>query len=402
MRLGILVSGVLLCRVACAQYAHAQQPPVRAESAPPNVPQKFGDVSVAGVSVAGLNSAQATQRLRRELKKKLDAPHVLTDGKKSVTRRRRDLGVGLDIGQMLGRAGRGDKVVPLALQINSVQLQRALRRVSPNFKRQSRDARVVLARGKTIIVPETNKQAMNIAVSTRYVAAQIEKHPERKMVHVALYSKPPALTASRLKGINGVIGTYSTDFNAAKVKRTNNMRIGIKAIDGTLLSPGEVFSLNKTVGERTQARGYRTTVIFQSGYKVSGLGGGISQVTGTIFNAALLAGLPISTYKTHSRSVAYIPLGRDATVAWNQFDMKFKNNTGAPIYVSYKIGDSVTATLFGKKTNQRVALRVVSKAIGPREIKAQLYRKITRNGKTVTQKIGNSHYKWNQADWEAE
>jgi vancomycin resistance protein YoaR len=183
------------------------------------------------------------------------------------------------------------------------------------------------------------------------------------------------------------------------------MHVAINSINGTLLSPNETFSLNKTVGERTQARGYRTTIIFKNGYKVAGLGGGVSQVTGTLFNAALLAGLPLVTYRTHSRPVAYLPIGRDATVAWGGFDMKFKNNTPAPIYISYRIrGNRATATLFGaKEAKKDVRINVTSRRIREREIKAQLYRTIRRSGKVVSkQRLGTSHYKWNQADWEAD
>jgi vancomycin resistance protein YoaR len=132
------------------------------------------------------------------------------------------------------------------------------------------------------------------------------------------------------------------------------------------------------------------------------LGGGISQVTGTLFNAALLAGLPIVTYRTHSRPVSYISIGRDATVAWDQFDMKFKNDRDTPIFISYDAsGSRATARLFGAKTNQDVSINVVSQRIGEREIKAKLYRTIRENGKVVSKaKVGESHYKWKPDDVE--
>jgi len=157
------------------------------------------------------------------------------------------------------------------------------------------------------------------------------------------------------------------------------------------------------VGERTQARGYRTTMIFQNGYKVAGIGGGVSQVTGTLFNAALLAGLEIVSYRTHSRPVSYLPLGRDATVAWGNFDMKFKNNTGGPIYIKYTIqGNRATATLFGRDAAiKKAQLQVRAQRQGPHAITAQLYRTVRHNGKVVAkERVGSSHYKWNVGDWE--
>ncbi|HEX8833807.1 MAG TPA: VanW family protein [Abditibacteriaceae bacterium] len=399
------------CLFSTAEHKPVAAQTARSESSPTGAPatatasvkrSQFGKINVAGVSIENLNQTEATRRLTRELAPKLNALYALTDGRRYEKRKRRDLGAQLDIARMLTRAGRGDAYVPMLLKVDEAQLRRALRRVAPLFAREMKSARVVYYRGKVTIAPEQNKQRLNIGGSAVRIAQTVEKNPGVKALPLALYTRTPQLTAARLKGIDGVLATYSTPFNASNVKRTNNMRIAIKEIDGRLLSPGEVFSLNGTVGERTQARGYRTTIIFQNGYKVPGIGGGVSQVTGTLFNAALEAGLDILTYRTHSQPVKYISLGRDATVAWGGFDMKFKNNTKAPVYISYKVGDRVTATLFGKKQpGRKVAVRVVSKNIGPREIKAQLYRTIRQNGKVVTkERIGSSHYKWNVGAWE--
>lgn len=366
---------------------------------------KLGKVNVAGVAVNGLTPTEAQRRLRRELQSRLRTRVVLTGGARKVTQTRQALGLQLDLGAMIARAKSGNKYVPLLMYVDRPHAINVLRRLGPRFRVASRDATVVFQRGRTRIVPERNAQSLNVGASVPALAQQIQKNPAARVLSLRVYRRTPRLTRTRLRGITGRLATYTTRFNPSVYKRTRNMHIAIKAIDGTLLSPNETFSLNKIVGERTQARGYRTTIVFRNGYKVSDLGGGVSQVTGTIFNAALLAGLPIVTYRTHSRPVAYISIGRDATVSWGNFDMQFKNNTPAPIYVSYKIsGNRATATLFGKANPQRrVSVRVVSQNIGPREKKAQLYRTIRQNGKVVQkQRVGTSHYKWNQADWEAD
>ena len=98
--------------------------------------------------------------------------------------------------------------------------------------------------------------------------------------------------------------------------------------------------------------------------------------------------------------MAYISIGRDATVACGQFDMKWRNNTGAPIYISYAIrGNHATATLFGKGPRPVTTLNVVSRTLGAREKKAQLFRIVRRRGKIISrERIGTSHYKWNKDD----
>jgi vancomycin resistance protein YoaR len=364
---------------------------------------RFGKTKIGGISLSGLSPATAKMRLLRGLSKKLDYRYKISDGKRAVYRKRRQLGVYLAVDSMLARAKRGDKYVPVLFDVKASHLQKALTQLKPRFAVPSRPARVGEQRGKVIIIPEQNQRTLNVAASTKNVLHQLTKNPGTRVLKVQSSQKSPALTKARLKGINARLGSYSTRFNAGNVKRTTNLKLGIKAINGTLLGPNEVFSLNKAVGERTQARGYRTSIVFQNGYKVPGIGAGISQVTGTLFNAALLSGLPIVSYRTHSRPVAYIPVGRDATVAWGGFDMKFKNNTGAPIYIAYKTqGNRAIATLYGaqKARPDKVTLKVSSKKINAREIKAQLYRVMRHNGKLIKQKIGNSHYKWKVGAWE--
>ncbi len=364
---------------------------------------KFGAVQIAGVSVKGLAPVDAKRRLARVLKSKLQTRVKLSDGKRAVYRKRADLGVALNINAMLQLAQSGQKSVPLKLKSDPRDMQLALRKLAPRFNFAGRDATVVETRKGVQIVEEQASRKLDVTASAYRASAQITRNPAVRVLDLKSNTFARKLTAARFKGIDARIGSYQTDFNAAKAKRTLNMRLAIKAIDGTILKPNEVFSLNQTVGERTQARGYRTSIIFENGYKVPGLGAGVSQVTGTLFNAALLAGLPIEEVRFHSRPVAYIPLGRDATVAWGGFDMKFKNNTAAPIYIKYTISkSSVRAVLFGKRTpGQKVSLTVRKQQKNPRLITAQLYRVIRKNGKVaVKQLIRNHTYKWNKGAWE--
>lgn len=355
----------------------------------------FGPVTVGGVSISGLDEASAARRLRRELAPRLERRVALTAGTKIAFRRRRDLGFSLDIGGMLGRASE-EKRVPVAFAVNQKALSVALGRIAHKLSTAPRDARPILVGNRVRIRPEVIRIHVNASQSAARIKIEAEKDAGRTRFELVANHIAPRLTRARLKGTNAILGTYTSPFNPAKVKRTLNMRLAIRSIDSTLLSPGEVFSLNKTVGERTQARGYRTAIIFEEGQQKPGLGGGVSQVTGTLFNAALLAGLPIVTYRTHSRPVVYLPLGRDATVAWGQFDMKFRNDTKAPIFISYKMaGSHVTATLLGHRTGRRVSLSVVSKRKGPRAIDAVLFRTIRQHGKVVKkERVGSSSYNW--------
>ena len=360
----------------------------------------FGAQNAGGVSVKGLSRTEAIRRLKRELAPTLDKKIQLRAGPKgaiqTVTRRRADMGFETDIGKMVARLERGDKYVPVFFRVDIDKAQRALRRVQNGLNTSPRDARPVVYQQKVVIRSQKPGGALNIGASAVALRQRAEKDAAQTRFPLIRKAVAPKITTGSLKGIDAILETFTTSLNPNKKGRTTNVRIASKTIDGTLLKPDGVFSLNDTVGPRTPERGYKKAIIFANRQLQTQYGGGLSQITGTLFNAALLAGLPIVTYRVHTRPVDYITLGRDATVSYGNFDMKFKNNTGAPIFISYKLnGSKLTARLLGKKTGNQVSLKVTSQRKGPREIDAQLYRTIKRNGKVITkQRVGTSHYKW--------
>jgi vancomycin resistance protein YoaR len=354
------------------------------------------DTSVGGISIAGLNQTEATRRLTRELAPKLDYKVTLAAGTKTTVRKRRDLGFSLVIEKMLSEAANNTNV-PVAFSVDRIAAKNALTRLQNELSTGVVNAKPIYFDGKVQIQPSIAGKTLDFSTS----AARLQILGERTatMTRFALEAKTaePKVKTEDLNGIDSVLETYTTRFNPAVKGRTHNVRLAAAAIDGTVLGADKIFSLNGTVGKRSKARGYKEAIIFESGREIRGLGGGVSQVTGTLFNAALKAGLPIVTYRTHSKPVTYISIGRDATVAWGSFDMKFKNDTGAPIYISYKIIGTrrLRATLFGKKTGRTTKISVTSKRNGPRNISANLYRVIYKNGEfQKREKVGSSHYNW--------
>lgn len=129
------------------------------------------------------------------------------------------------------------------------------------------------------------------------------------------------------------LGVYSTQFNPNNKDRTINVDLATQAINGTVIFPGETFSFNETVGERTQARGYKKAQVIVQGEFAEDIGGGICQVSSTLYNAVDLDGIQMLERYTHSRSVPYVPPGRDATVSWWGPDFSFKNLYNEPIVI---------------------------------------------------------------------
>ena len=306
---------------------------------------------------------------------------ALTDGTSSVVRTRRELGVTSKNG---------------TLAVDAAALKRALTRLAPKFHQDAQNAKPFVFKGKIKFDPGIQARALNVPTTAASFAKAIAAHPATKKFRVALDKKAPDLTVERLKNINGVLSTMQT-ITSEDAKRNENIKIATESIDGTFLSPGEVFSLNETVGKRTQARGFLTAHVFVDAKVVPGVGGGVSQVTGTLFNAAALAGLAIKEVNPHSRPVAYLPIGRDATVAYGETDLKFANNTKAPVYIAYSFANRhLRATLFGAKVpGRKITLRPVVQHLGPGKIDAQLYRVVKMNGKVTTKERLVTHkYRW--------
>lgn len=150
----------------------------------------------------------------------------------------------------------------------------------------------------------------------------------------------------------GPIAQYSTHFDSTQVNRTENIRLAAKALDGKLLAPGERFSFNKSVGERVAEAGYKEALIIQGNTFTPGLGGGVCQVSSTLYNVVLLAHLEILERHRHSLPVNYVPPGRDATVSFPILDFKFKNSTDAHLLIrSFVAENTLTFQLFKKEGN---------------------------------------------------
>ncbi len=149
----------------------------------------------------------------------------------------------------------------------------------------------------------------------------------------------PEVTAEQLKGINAKISTFGTSYGSiSSAARANNVVVSTKSINGTVLMPGETFSFNGVVGERTEARGYQSAPVIVGNKVESGLGGGICQVSSTLYNACLKANLKITERVHHTFPSSYVPIGQDATVDYGNIDFKFTNSYSYPLYIEGTTG----------------------------------------------------------------
>ena len=144
-----------------------------------------------------------------------------------------------------------------------------------------------------------------------------------------------------------LLGKYTTKY-VSNANRTTNLRLASNKIDGYVLMPGETFSYNQTVGKRTIAEGYKNAAIYENGEVTDGVGGGICQISSTLYNAIVAADLEIMERHNHTFVSTYVPAGQDATVAWGSLDFKFRNNRDYPIKISSNVSDGyATCKIYG-------------------------------------------------------
>jgi vancomycin resistance protein YoaR len=231
------------------------------------------------------------------------------------------------------------------------------------FEVQSnRSVRVVRAhKGRVLDAPATASALLEAALSSGKRSAEL-----------VIKEAEPSLTTKEAKelGITRELVRYST-FYTGTADRITNLKLATTLLDGTRIAPGATFSFNKEVGPRTEARGFRSAPVIIGGKYEEGIGGGVSQVATTVFNAAWEAGLKIKERTAHALYISRYPLGRDATVNYPEIDLKFVNDTKHWLVMrAVPTETGIAISLLGAPTSRRVvSVAGELQEIGPAKIK---------------------------------
>ena len=184
-----------------------------------------------------------------------------------------------------------------------------------------------------------------------------------------------------------LLSSYSTRYATSNKDRTTNLQLAANKINGTVLMPGETFSYNKVVGERTIAAGYKEAPIYVSGEVVDGLGGGICQITSTLYNAVVYANLEVTQRSNHQFVPSYVTASRDATVVYGSIDFQFKNNRNYPIKITCSVSGGIAQfQIFGLKQDDDYEVEILSYETGRTStaIYSEAYKILKRNGQEVS------------------
>lgn len=369
-------------------------------------------IAVNGLTLSGLSEQQARERLDRFKNDFLNTEVTLElrGHRWSVTRK--ELGFEIETARaaheayLIGRRGwlfarlrdtwlafRSYQSLSLEVEVNRAQAEKALEARVQQVVTPPVEARLVIDDNDRVTVTPGRP---GMVLDYQNALKQL-KRLDRPAADIILHLRkvqPQVQTEDVMAmKINGLLASYTTSFDAGNVNRTYNINVAADALDNTMIKPGEVFSFNRVVGPRSKEAGYREALVIVEDQFTPGVGGGVCQVSSTLYNAALLAGLTIVERTNHSLPVTYVPLGRDATVSYGGCDLKFKNSTSGCLYLRTRVGsDYLTVKIFGN-TAERPEVRlesVVDRVLEPKVIRKEdpnLYQ-----GKVVVERKGVKGY----------
>lgn len=244
-----------------------------------------------------------------------------------------------------------DYKVDTVLSYDEEKIKEFANSVNDQVKVDAIDAKISINGTNISITPETIGKNINIDELCNKIKECVDPNPEKvESVTVDLQDYSPRITAADLNKIDGIMSSYSTSFSTGDSGRVENLRIASGYINGTLLMPGDEFSYNNTIGETTPERGYKEANTYVGSKIVPGYGGGVCQVSSTLYRAVIQANIRSTERRNHSMTVGYAKPGLDATVAAGYIDYKFVNTYDFPIYIQgYLSGNNVVFDIFGNK-----------------------------------------------------
>lgn len=338
--------------------------------------QVLPGVTVAGTDLGGKTKAEVQAMLPTLVEARLDQPIVLRAAGISVTTTARGLGAtpivegtvdaalryGHDGGlvenlqaRVAARSGGVQLQVPLAFDESAALAE--LERLAPDLERPSLPTRLDLEGRK--VLPATRGTSLLPADSLSAIAVGLASGADE--IDLVVHTKEPvedplAHVASDLD-ISTVVGRFSTRYqeDANYADRAYNLKVGAQAIDGTVILPGETLSFNAVVGDRSSEAGYRYAGGITGGELIDVVGGGICQISSTLYGASFFAGLEFGAYRPHSRPSTYVDMGLDSTVVYGSQDLEIRNDFDFPVVIHMTVKSGVVeAEILGARRPYQV------------------------------------------------
>lgn len=375
----------------------------------------YPNVEVYGVNIGGLSKEEAKNKLNDNLQELImDKKLLVTDGNKTIELNYSELKPEYKIDEIVDNALnygkdknlfqknsliRGNKITELDAQItyDENQLLAFEEKVKESFNVAPKNAEVTVNSGKVSIKDEVIGKSIDENELHKKLLENINGNvDEEKTIEIVLKDTQPKIKAEDLKKITGKISEYSSSYVNTGDGRVKNMQIAAETVSGTIIMPGEEFSYNELIGDTTPDKGYEKANTYVGDEIVPDYGGGICQVSTTLYRAVMRANIRSTERMNHSMIVSYSEPGLDATVANGYIDYKFVNTYDFPIYIQgYVNGGVVNFSIYGNveamgnKTYELIS--VVNEKIAPEVVYKE--DNTLEEGKEVVKSYGMTGYK---------
>lgn len=334
-------------------------------------------VSIDKLDVSGMTREEALAALE-SYEKNLGGQSIkLGIGDNVIEAKLSDLGVTFDNEDLVeeaigvGRAGNivkrykdqkdlqhSGKTFPLSWQTNEDTVRTYVENNCTKYDKKAQNASLTRENGAFNFVAGTEGLELNVDSAVRTISDYLENSwtsDNTAVLNLETQVTEPEGSAEELANIKDLLGSFTTSFSTSGSNRCKNVSSGASHINGTVLYPGEEFSAYETVSPFTEANGYAMAGSYLNGEVVDSMGGGICQVSTTLYNAVLRAELNVTERSPHSMTVHYVDLSEDAAIAGTYKDFKFVNSTEYPIYIEgYTTSDKkITFNIYGKETRDK-------------------------------------------------
>ncbi len=330
------------------------------------------NIYIGDIAVGGMTQAQATEAVEDYVQSVGDTEFTLTIDDKSVTATAADFGlewsnpVIVKDAVNVGRTGNlierykskkdlehENLVYDITYTADIDQIKEYLEANTDEMNQDAVNYGLKRENGVFTITDGQNGVAVDIDTSAQEILSYIEDNWNGSAASIELAAKvvEPEGTKEQLERVTDVLGTFTTDFSTSSAGRAQNVKNGASKINGHVVYPGEQFSVYETVNPFTAENGYELAGSYENGTTVQTYGGGICQVSTTLYNALIRAEVTIDERYCHSMIVSYVQPSMDAAIAGTYKDLKFTNNYDFPIYIEgYTSGMQITFTIYGEET----------------------------------------------------
>lgn len=370
--IGWKIGGALTAALVCAAGVYVGTTVYAQDAQNPSERTIADNIYIGDIAVGGMTEAQAVEAVDDYVKSLGDTEFTLTVDDKSVVAKASDFGIewsnrvlvkdAMDVGRTGNLIERykskkdlehENLVYDITYTADKDKVTQFLETNTADMNQDAINYGLKRENGAFSIIDGQNGVAVDVDTSAQEIVSYIEDtwNQNDATIELAASVVEPEGTKEQLERVKDVLGTYTTDFGTSSAGRAQNVRNGASKINGHVLYPGEQFSVYEAVNPFTAENGYELAGSYENGTTVQTYGGGICQVSTTLYNAVIRAELAIDERFCHSMIVSYVKPSMDAAIAGTYKDLKFTNNYDFPIYIEgYTTGMQITFTVYGEET----------------------------------------------------